>query len=392
MNILFPINIQNCIKTLEKHGYEAFCVGGSVRDLLMGNNPHDYDIASNAPPDEVAKIFDHTIPTGIAHGTVTVILNGDPVEITRYRTDGKYEDYRRPKSVDFVDNLEADLSRRDFTINAIAYNPRTGIVDPYGGQMDIKLRKISCVGEPETRFREDALRIMRAFRFASQLGFNIEKETKSAALKCSDLLREISRERIFAELQKLLSSCTPSAISSLVNHGGMEFCGLNPCEIPNEFNLIPLNISLRFAFLCKLCNADSALVLKNLKSDTATLKEAKMFQNHLNSKLPTDFVKFKKLLLTLSLPQIKILLQGRKMMYGEDLDYTQKYLDIIETEHHPFRISMLDITGNDLKDIGIAGCSIGDTLDYLLDICLVEPGFNKKAILIEKSKQKLRLH
>jgi len=392
MNILLPINIRNCILTLESYGYEAFCVGGSVRDLLMGNKPHDYDIASNAPPEELSNIFSHTVASGIAHGTVTVILDNQPIEITRYRIDGEYEDFRHPESVDFVDNIEADLSRRDFRINAIAYNPKSGIVDPYGGQNDIKLHTISCVGNPQTRFTEDALRIMRAFRFASQLGFNIDKDTEAAALNCSVLLREISRERIFAELYKLLSCRTPSAISPLISHGGLKFVGLNPCEIPQKFNLLPCDISLRFAFLCSLCTADSWIVLKNLKSDNATLNEVRLYQNNLNSKTPTDFVEFKKLLLTLSIPQMRALLTGRKIMYDEDLAFAKRYLDVIELEKHPFRISMLNISGNDLKSIGIVGYSIGDTLQYLLEICLKDPLLNKNNILIEKAKQYAGLH
>lgn len=392
MNILLPQNIQKCITTLENHGYEAYCVGGSVRDCLLGNEPHDYDIASNAPPEEVSAIFPHTIPTGIAHGTVTVILDGEPIEITRYRTDGKYENYRHPTSVDFVDTIESDLSRRDFTINAIAYNPQTGIVDPFGGQNDIKLRKISCVGDPQTRFTEDALRIMRAFRFASQLSFSIDKNTEAAALKCSGLLKEISRERIFAEIHKLLSCNTPFAISPLISHGGLEFLGFHACKIPKEIDLLPNNVALRFAFLCQQCRADSALVLKDLRSDNDTLKEASLYQKHLCSEIPTNFAEFKKLLISMSIPQLETLLNGRQVMYGENLDFAFKFLNTVQSENHPYRISMLDIKGTDLKNIGIFGCSIGETLDYLLDICIENPNLNQKEILIEKAKQYVRLH
>ncbi|MBQ5810507.1 MAG: hypothetical protein IIW23_02885, partial [Clostridia bacterium] len=181
---MFPISDAaiTAIDTLESHGFEAYCVGGAVRDLLMGKVPTDYDITTNALPQDVINIFPKTVATGIKHGTITVLLDKETIEITTYRTDGEYVDNRHPEKVQFVAGIGEDLSRRDFTVNAIAYSPYRGILDLLGGRKDIKNKIIKCVGQPEKRFNEDALRIMRCFRFASTLGFSIEKHTLCAAV------------------------------------------------------------------------------------------------------------------------------------------------------------------------------------------------------------------
>ncbi len=204
--IAISANAKKAISELNKHGYEAYLVGGCVRDMLMGIEPHDYDITTSASPDEMKEVFknERVIETGIKHGTLTVIYDGEPIEITTYRIDGEYKDNRHPKSVEFTRNLSDDLSRRDFTVNALAYNERDGIIDLFGGRSDIENRIIRAVGDAKTRFTEDALRIFRAARFSSTLGFEIEQETKKAMIECAHLLNNISAERINTELTKLL--------------------------------------------------------------------------------------------------------------------------------------------------------------------------------------------
>lgn len=194
------------LRTLENAGFEAYLVGGCVRDSIMGRTPQDFDITTNARPEQVIKIFEkfRTVPTGIKHGTVTVISNGEPFEVTTFRVDGNYSDSRRPDSVSFTSNLTEDLARRDFTVNAMAMDVRGKIYDPFGGKSDIENKIIKCVGEPEKRFEEDALRIMRALRFSSQLGFEIEKSTSETLLKLRENLDKISRERVREELDKLI--------------------------------------------------------------------------------------------------------------------------------------------------------------------------------------------
>ncbi len=209
MKINVPPFAAAVIGKLRAGGYEAYAVGGCVRDSMLGRTPNDWDVTTSALPETTLSLFSgadgfKAVPTGIAHGTVTVISGGEPVEVTTFRVDGNYSDHRRPDSVGFTGRLGDDLARRDFTINAMAYSPERGLIDPYGGERDLGKKIIRCVGEPERRFDEDALRILRALRFASTLGFEIEKETAEAAVRLRTLILDISRERVSAELEKLL--------------------------------------------------------------------------------------------------------------------------------------------------------------------------------------------
>ncbi|MDE7014124.1 MAG: CCA tRNA nucleotidyltransferase [Kineothrix sp.] len=209
MHINLPEKVENIISAIESGGYEAYAVGGCVRDSILGRVPDDWDITTSASPQQVKRLFKHTIDTGIQHGTVTVMFGKEGFEVTTYRIDGEYEDNRHPKEVAFTSNLREDLKRRDFTINAMAYNSRTGLVDVFGGLEDIQGRLIRCVGNPQERFEEDALRMMRAVRFSAQLGYAIEKGTEQAIRKMAGNLRFISAERIQTELVKLLVSPHP---------------------------------------------------------------------------------------------------------------------------------------------------------------------------------------
>lgn len=206
MTMDMPKNVDTAINLLQSAGFEAYAVGGCVRDSLLGKTPNDWDITTSAKPEDMKSVFAdfHCIDTGIKHGTVTVVIDGEPLEITTFRLDGEYEDNRHPKSVTFTSNLGADLGRRDFTVNAMAYSKKTGTVDLFGGQNDLKNKIIRCVGDPDRRFNEDALRILRALRFASALDFEIEEKTAQSLLKNRALLGNISEERIAKELLKLV--------------------------------------------------------------------------------------------------------------------------------------------------------------------------------------------
>lgn len=222
MNIDIPRNVVKIIEKLENSGFEAYIVGGCVRDTIMGRKPKDFDVATSAKPDEIKRCFGDPeegygiIETGVKYGTVTVVSEDENIEVTTFRIDGEYSGHRQPVEVKFADSLMDDLSRRDFTVNAMAYNPRMGLVDSFGGQRDLFGRRIVCVGKPEQRFDEDALRIMRAMRFASELGFRIEDETAAAVHGMRNLLTSISAERIAKELTLLLD-------------------GASPCEVLTEF-------------------------------------------------------------------------------------------------------------------------------------------------------------
>lgn len=206
MTMDMPKNVDTAINLLQSAGFEAYAVGGCVRDSLLGKTPNDWDITTSAKPEDMKSVFAdfHCIDTGIKHGTVTVVIDGEPLEITTFRLDGEYEDNRHPKSVTFTSNLGADLGRRDFTVNAMAYSKMTETVDLFGGQNDLKNKIIRCVGDPDRRFNEDALRILRALRFASALDFEIEEKTAQSLLKNCALLGNISEERIAKELLKLV--------------------------------------------------------------------------------------------------------------------------------------------------------------------------------------------
>ncbi len=208
MEFALPGPVLECLDRLKQAGFDAYAVGGCVRDHVLGVPPHDYDICTSARPEEMRRVFrgERTIETGIKHGTLTVLISGMPLEITTFRVDGEYLDGRHPESVRFTGRVADDLSRRDFTINAMAYAPGTGIVDPFGGQADCKAGVIRCVGKPERRFGEDALRILRALRFSARLGFPIEENTARAAREGREQLRKISRERVAVELTGILTA------------------------------------------------------------------------------------------------------------------------------------------------------------------------------------------
>lgn len=214
-----PENVKNIIEILETNGYEAYAVGGCVRDTLLLRMPGDWDVTTSAKPEEVKALFSHTIDTGIEHGTVTVMMNHVGYEVTTYRIDGEYEDARHPKEVTFTANLIEDLKRRDFTINAMAYNERFGLVDEFDGLGDLEKGIIRCVGDPMERFSEDALRMLRAVRFAAQLGFTIEEGTKEAIRKLAPTIAKVSVERIAVELVKILTSAHPEEMRTAYELG-----------------------------------------------------------------------------------------------------------------------------------------------------------------------------
>lgn len=219
MELKIPEKAEIILHTLEKAGYEAYVVGGCVRDSILGRSPDDWDITTSAKPEEVKALFRRTVDTGLIHGTVTVMLDKEGFEVTTYRVDGEYEDGRHPKEVSFTASLEEDLKRRDFTINAMAYNPKRGLVDLFGGVQDMKNRIIRCVGNPMERFTEDALRILRAVRFSAQLGFSIEGKTLKAISVLAPNLKYVSAERIQVELLKLLVSPHPDYLRTAYEAG-----------------------------------------------------------------------------------------------------------------------------------------------------------------------------
>ena len=383
--LFIPPEIQFIIHTLSKNGFEAYLVGGCVRDMLMDIPPHDYDITTSAPPEAILTLFEKTVPTGIKHGTVTVINGGIAAEVTTYRADGDYTDHRRPKSVTFVKSLKEDLARRDFTVNAIAYNKTKGVKDFFGGIKDINNKILRAVGEPKKRFREDALRILRLFRFASVLEFTPEKETLNAALKCAPLLESISAERISSELRKAINGKKPAALKPLTDIKGLEFIGI---KAPDYSKIIPLQGEGLALFGFLYSSTDNLIsALEFLKPSN---KEKKLYQNILtllSLPLPQSKEEIKEMLFKTDPCSVEKYLYFKNSYFGTDTQNAFNMLSEITENGEPYRISDLKIGGKNLINMGVSGEKIGETLEYLRGLVVINPEQNRKSILLQKSEE-----
>ncbi len=384
--IFLPDYIKKVIEKIEYSGHKAYSVGGAVRDSLLGLSPDDYDICSSASPEEIISLFPHTVPTGIKHGTVTVISGGKSIEVTTFRNDGQYFDRRHPENVNFIGSIEDDLLRRDFTINALAFDGEN-LVDVTGGLSDLERKIIRAVGNPTDRFREDALRILRCFRFASQLGFCIEKETLDAALCEKESLKDISRERIAVELLKIFKSPHPQSANPLFLSGGLMFIGIPECEIPKLISNIEGGPLIRLSAFCRFNNIDSTAIADNLKLSNKMKDCLVVFKKVFSAK---DYSRqgLKKLLRISDSQQLVTLLKAKSVLV--DTDYKNEIFlitDII-AKNEPYKIDMLDIDGNVLKSLGFSGKAVGELLEYLLNMCIENPSLNKKDILTDLIHQK----
>lgn len=362
--LFLPREIENIINLIEKNGFCAYVVGGCVRDMLMGKPAHDYDIATSALPEDIISIFKKTVPTGIKHGTVTVLSEGYSVEVTTFRTEGDYLSHRQPKSVSFVKSIEEDLSRRDFTVNAMAYN-KNGLVDPFGGRADLENKILRAVGDPEKRFNEDALRILRLFRFSSVLGFEIEEETLNAAVKLSHLLSSISAERIREELKKALNGEYPERLSPLTEK-----------HITPDFKKIKMHSGTPLSLFAFLYSGEKD-ILKAAQILKLSNKEKESYQKLLfllNEEKPTTKQQVKELLFLTS----EEAFEDYILYSGEPLS------DLFnEAKTEPYKISDLKIGGEDLMRIGISGAEIGETLEMLRKEIIICPDKNTKEILLK---------
>ncbi len=389
----YPDYIKSCIDALQNAGFSAYAVGGAVRDSLLGRQASDFDVTTNATPEESAKVFEgyRTIPTGIRHGTLTVLFEGIPVEITTFRIDGEYEDCRHPSSVSFTRNLADDLSRRDFTVNAMAYNEKEGVIDLFGGKDDLERKLIRCVGEPEKRFSEDALRILRAFRFSAQLGFEIEKNTLEGAQGCAHLLPKIARERVRVEFLKLLGSENPTYSLNLMIEKGVfahTFEGLPiPCKRAIS-TLEKLGSALpRLSALIFDCTEEekheflNSLRLSNEeKKITLRLCRAARFKFEENERSARIFLSYFNDILSDAVNCLEAFSES-----------TEKFIELVKKEAEkkpPLKISDLAVSGNDLVPIFANDrARIGKALNHLLEFVIENPKKNTKEYLIEEAKK-----
>lgn len=373
-----PENVKHIIKTLNKHSYEGYIVGGCVRDHIMGIPPHDYDITTSAKPEQIKAIFDHTVDTGIEHGTVTIVMDHENYEVTTYRIDGEYEDNRHPKEVIFTSKLEGDLSRRDFTVNAIAYNDTDGFVDIFGGMGDIKNKVIKGVGDPDKRFKEDALRMMRALRFSAQLDFTIEENTFNAVKENAPLIKNISMERIRDEFFKLIISDHNERLELLKQSGMTVYFSKELNEIldkaDNEFysyiNSLPKDTASRLAYIFK--GYDIKKILKNFRTDNKTINKAYIIEKYFDYNISDEYSVAK--LISLAGEHTKDLLLSKKSdmtMYNEIID-----------KGYCCSLKDLSITGKDIINLGYSGKDIGILLEKALDFVLRNPNKNNKEDII----------
>lgn len=394
MRINIPAPVNRIIEELNKHGYEAYAVGGCVRDALLNREPDDWDITTSARPEQVKEIFRRTIDTGIQHGTVTIMMDHVGYEVTTYRIDGSYADGRHPDSVEFTSNLLEDLRRRDFTINAMAYSHGTGIVDAYGGVEDLNNKIIRCVGNPMERFTEDALRILRAIRFSAQLGFEIEAETQAAITTIAPNMVHVSKERIQVELTKLLKSAHPERMK-LVYETGISpyltdnFGKIDPDQIAVSAEL-PADKHIRWAaFLTQLTPELAAKVLRELKMDNDTISKAKTLVDWMHRELPGNPYELRKALCQIG-PELWDDLMELKLAEctdQEDGDRMIRYVwgqeKFIVASGECYNMKMLAVTGNDVIQAGVKpGKEVGAVLNQLLESVLKNPYNNEKEYLL----------
>ena len=441
--IKLPETTAYIIERIEKNGFEAFAVGGCIRDSLLGRVPNDWDITTSAKPEDIMNIFENTVETGIEHGTVTVVIDKEPYEVTTYRIDGDYTDGRHPDSVEFTENIEEDLSRRDFTINAMAYNNSTGLVDVFGGREDLENRVIRCVGNPKKRFEEDALRMMRGIRFSAQLGFSIDKDTFKAIEEMADSISAVSIERINVEFTKTLMS---DAKKIMIYHE----TGILKNVLPELYTIEKENLrkdfsiekSIKMGIDCaNLCKKDLACrlagffvyineaigientkkILKKMRYDNKTISKTcellkYSMRNISNNKedlkyllMKLDSVELLEDLIDLKAAEVDTYLETQKKIFEDEstkndeldkvglevleaftveslivLNNVENTLKEIVDNKECFRVKDLDINGKDLIAAGVKpGKEIGEMLNKILKEVIKNPDINKKEKLLE---------
>lgn len=444
MQLSLPEPVQRLIALLEQDGHEAYIVGGCVRDSLRGLAPADWDLCTSARPEETTGCLERAgikvVPTGVAHGTVTAVLEGQPYEITTFRTEDAYSDHRRPDSVTFVKDLEQDLARRDFTVNAMAYRPCDGLADPFGGLADLEAGLIRCVGDPDLRLSEDALRILRAARFASTTGFAVEELTRRAVLAHAGELLRVAPERLCTELLKLL--CGINVVQALRDYAALIFVLIPELAITDGYaqntphhcydvwehtiravGEVPPDPLLRLTMLLHdvakpLCHTTdrrgtdhfkghpragaemAGPILRRLRLDNATRERAVILIRHHDSRTPARTGAVRRMLAQVGEEVLRQLLPVQRADTRAQSDYrraeklaridgVEACLEQILDQGQAFRLPDLAVDGNDLMAaVGIpAGPAVGDALNYLLDEVLDDRLPNRREPLLQAAQK-----
>ena len=441
MKIELPRKVVLIIKNLQRHGYDAYAVGGCVRDSILNRKPEDWDITTSAKPEQVKRIFRRTVDTGIEHGTVTVVIGKDGFEVTTYRVDGLYEDGRHPKEVTFTSRLEEDLKRRDFTINAMAYNDDERLVDAFGGMRDLNYHLIRCVGDPKERFSEDALRILRAVRFSAQLAFPIEPETAEAIKSLAPNLEKISAERIQAELVKLLVSDHPERIQDACElgitkvvlpewddmvgvkqntpHHKYDVAAHTVHALQNVKNDKVLRLTMLFHDMGKpvMKTTDengrdhfkghaiaseqiAKTVMKRLKFDNDTIRKVTKLVAYHDYRMEPTGANVRRAMHEIGVELFPYYLAVRLADTKAQSSYERRgklenIIQIRELYRNALRnkecvtLKDLAVTGTDLINLGIApGKELGTLLNELLDMVIEDPAWNQKGKLCDYVKER----
>ncbi len=381
MRFDLPQKIEFVLNTLISSGHKAYIVGGCVRDLLCDKNPHDYDITTSATPDETQNLFEKTVATGLKHGTVTVIIDGEQVEVTTFRTESVYNDSRHPEKVNFVTNVKDDLSRRDFTVNAMCYNQIEGLIDCFDGKADIQSKTLRAVGNAKTRFQEDALRILRLFRFSATLGFAIEKQTFDAAIECAPLLKNISAERIFAEMQKTAAGNNPTAICPLLETNALENYSLKNTNFSN-ISKLEQKQDLRTFALLNLTSTNLKHTLDSFKCSNS-FKDYCFKMNYLSQNIISDNkISIKKALNFADADIVCDAFSYYNDILNIDISNCKNLFNEIMQMSEPYKISQLDISGSDIIPLGFVGNQVGQKLEFLLSEVIKNPSLNTREKLL----------
>lgn len=399
MRIILPDDVKNIIDTLTEHGYEAYAVGGCVRDSILCRRPGDWDITTSALPLQVKELFRRTIDTGIKHGTVTIMLGNCGYEVTTYRIDGEYTDSRHPNEVTYTSLLREDLERRDFTINAMAYNEQSGIVDCFDGIGDLERKLIRCVGEATKRFTEDALRMLRAVRFSAQLGFDIHPDTAEAIRTLAPNIAKISKERIHSELGKILLSKHPDYVFTAKELGMTKYVMPVIDRIENEavtkrlLGKLEDWLPYRYAALMfERTPEETEAQLKELKLDNDTIKNTVNLVKYHGLKPSTDEIQIRKDAAAIGAEFFYKVLDFEKAYYKATGDSEalgiiaeeSKIYDKLKARGDCLSIGELAVKGADLIAAGVApGKEMGIALNKCLQAVLVDPTLNTKEKLIE---------
>ena len=422
-----PKGAEFIIRSLENAGFEAYIVGGCVRDGILGRDPEDWDITTIAKPDEIKRIFSHTVDTGIEHGTVTVLVPPEEVErgirsfeVTTYRIDGEYTDHRHPNAVSFTGSLEEDLARRDFTINAMAYHMERGIIDPFHGQEDLEKKIVRAVGKAKDRFAEDALRMMRGIRFSAQLDFSLDEEAYLGIESLKESLENVSKERIAVELWKLLASAHPDKVEMFFSTGlapyiTEDFPKIQESGIPRLLPFAPVEKSVRFGLFLRNVPDLARKILRDLKLDRESIEGGSHFaalfsEEEVESpyalrkriaryglKMVRDFYEMRLALLhqdeeELYSPLESDLLESKRRT-GEIITTKKQaesivkerllWITKVESEKNCVSLSELMLSGKDLISLGVSpGKRMGEILQLAFDRVLQEPKENEKEKLI----------